>query len=270
MDTWSAYNRDQGVTSREASAARRKRQRPSTTKIVNDFVIPQTVVTPEESQQRIAAATAATTPDPRGNPGVLPPGGFEMGTYGTETAFGDKFLNSNLTNVYDNPTNIVSEWFRQQGIGTNGGSYAQAMGQADTLPILWLLAQGNEVGKGSANFADWAGNYMNSTREAGGTGFGPQDVMNSIFGGAAVKDPNSVLGQSLHNSSLTAEDQVGNMLSTLGKGFESNMPDVVRAALLSRARQLGDEFENVRNRKDGDTNFSQFLQRNEFDQMIPR
>jgi hypothetical protein len=117
------------------------------------------------------------------NQSSSPTGDFNTGTGGTKTAFGNAFLPAMYGEAWSNPDTLVRELFRQKGIGTQGGTYAATLDQADKLGLLWMLQQGNDV------------------------------------------------------------------LSTLNTGLQgANMPDIIRAAYMARARELADTYQNQRMR----------------------
>jgi hypothetical protein len=175
-------------------------------------------------------------------------GDYATGTGGTNTQFGNAFLPGMYGEAWANPDTLIREKFRQEGIGTRGGTYAALLDQADNLGIMWMLMQGNQAAQGTPNFIDWSGQYLDNQLTPGGRSVSAADIAGALRG--AIDDPNNPTRNYLANPGLTPSDQVGNVLSTLNKSFEgANMPDIIRAAYLARARELGDSFQNQRMRQ---------------------
>lgn len=181
--------------------------------------------------------------------GPLPPSGdYATGTGQTHTPFGDAIMPNQYGEVWSNPDTLIREKLRQMNVGTRGGTYASLLDQADNLGIMWMLMQGNQAAQGTPNFIDWSGQYLDNQLTPGGTSVSASDIAGALR--SAANDPDSPTRNYLSNPGLTPSDQVGNVLSTLNKSFEgANMPDIIRAAYLARARELGDNFQNQRLRQ---------------------
>lgn len=174
---------------------------------------------------------------------VTPPGtggSYNTGSGGTQTAFGDRFLPGMYDTAYANPEAVLREYFNMKGMNTQGGTYAAMRSQANNMPLAWLLAQGGDAVQGTPNYLDWTGQYYNQALTPGGASLSNRDIANALTGAAG--DSTSILGNAL-TTGATPDQQVGDFMSTLRAGMDiANIPDIVKAAYLAQAGDMGDSY----------------------------
>lgn len=182
-------------------------------------------------------------------------GGVPLGGTRPHTAFGREFLPDAYPEIWANPVDtLLRQYFRDKGMGTQGGTFAMAQDNVDAMPGLWMLM--NTAAPGSyGDFVDYSGKQIAQGLTPGGASYSPEQIFAAM---EAQTQAGAPLAKYLANDQMGAKDQVGAYAGMLNNALQTSMPDVLRAAIMANVSELGGEYQRRAATGPQDATFGQF------------
>lgn len=162
---------------------------------------------------------------------------------GTDDIYGNSRLaraveEGKYGDAWANPDQLAALWFNQGKYNPYGAGYATVQDMAQQAPLMWLLMSPTaDLYGGTPSYMDYFQSYLN---RATGPGALPHsyDILNAIFNA----DEGSAAAQMLHNPLLTANDQIGNLISTVETALGGYLPTPVLQMMLDDMAYQGQQW----------------------------